>query len=181
MNDRIGQLLRDADAAHRPAGGTNDLAGRVRERRDRRRRRRASAVATLSILVMIGAAAWLTLRPATPVGTTKRSPMPETDSRSVELLAVEAQLHEQTAARMLAAAQTKTSRSSPSAWSARPPADVVQTQRDRAALILVYDADRSVREKRPADAIAAYRRAVELFPQSHWAQVARRRLAEMQT
>jgi len=57
----------------------------------------------------------------------------------------------------------------------------VQLQRDRAALILVYDADRSFRENRPADAIAAYRRTIELFPQTHWAEIARQRLREMQT
>jgi len=46
---------------------------------------------------------------------------------------------------------------------------------------MVYDADRSVRENRPADAIVVYRRAIELFPQTHWAEIARQRLREMQT
>ena len=45
---------------------------------------------------------------------------------------------------------------------------------------MVYDADRQVKENHSTDAIALYRRAIELFPQSHWADVARQRLKEIQ-
>lgn len=56
-----------------------------------------------------------------------------------------------------------------------------QFQRDRAALILVYEANRHVQENRPAAALASYRRAIELFPQTHWAGVARQRVKQMQS
>jgi hypothetical protein len=61
------------------------------------------------------------------------------------------------------------------------PAADVQFARDRAALMLVYDADRHVKANRPAAALAAYRRAAELFPNTHWGEIALRRLKEMQT
>ena len=66
---------------------------------------------------------------------------------------------------------------------ARPSAPVMdmRMERDRAALMLVYDADQHAKDNHPAEAIAAYRRAVELFPNTHWADVARQRLKDMQT
>ena len=88
---------------------------------------------------------------------------------------MDADLHEQTAARLLRSRPARRAKSPTHAASTD-----VQSQRDRAALILVYEADRSARENRPADAVASYRRAIELFPQTHWAEVARQRLRLMQ-
>lgn len=60
-----------------------------------------------------------------------------------------------------------------------PSLDFVQRQRDRAALVLIYEADRYLRDERREAALAAYRRAIELFPQSQWATVAATRIKEI--
>jgi tetratricopeptide (TPR) repeat protein len=60
------------------------------------------------------------------------------------------------------------------------PLEEVQEQIDKTAFFLVYQADRMHRETgQRASAIQAYNRVIELFPQSHWAEIARKRLAEM--
>jgi hypothetical protein len=48
-------------------------------------------------------------------------------------------------------------------------------------LLIVYEADQNAQSNRTTLAAAGYRRAIELFPQTHWADVARQRLKELQT
>ncbi len=87
-----------------------------------------------------------------------------------------AQIHERTAAILMS------DRPSPKRAARRSvDIDAAHQQRDHAALILIYEADRYLREKRSADAIAAYQRAVDLFPQSQWADVARERLKQYES
>ena len=86
----------------------------------------------------------------------------------------QASLHETTANAML---QERPKRAAPPSEPVTNP----RRKRDTAALILVYEADRYAKSNRPAAAIAAYRRAIELFPRTHWGEVARQRLKEMQT
>ena len=53
---------------------------------------------------------------------------------------------------------------------------------EEAALTLVGHADRlKSRANSPTDALAAYRRAVELFPDTPWAAVARQRIEQLQS
>jgi tetratricopeptide (TPR) repeat protein len=61
------------------------------------------------------------------------------------------------------------------------PLQEIQKQVDKTAFILVYRANRMYRELDQKDAaIQAYNRAIELFPQSRWAEVARQRISEIQ-
>jgi hypothetical protein len=58
----------------------------------------------------------------------------------------------------------------------------LRAEQDRAALILIYQADRYSRElKLAAPAVDGYRRVIELFPESQWASVARQRLREIES
>lgn len=112
-------------------------------------------------------------------------PAPQPNRTALAQLEVVAALHEQTAARLIALSG-RGSRGVPSAAAKasameNPVSSDLREQRDRAALVLVYEADRAVREKRSDYALAAYRRTIELFPTSYWADVARRRLKEMPT
>ena len=68
---------------------------------------------------------------------------------------LDARIHELTAEHLLAAESHRRS---------RPTAVVnVQEQRDRAALVLIYEGDGYARGKRSSDAIASYQRAIALF------------------
>jgi tetratricopeptide (TPR) repeat protein len=61
------------------------------------------------------------------------------------------------------------------------PLEEIQKQVDKTAFILVYQANRMYRELDQKDsAIKAYKRVIELFPQSRWAEEARQRLTEIQ-
>jgi uncharacterized protein YoxC len=61
------------------------------------------------------------------------------------------------------------------------PLEEIQKQVDKTAFILVYQANRMYSELNQKDsAVQAYKRVIELFPQSRWAEVARQRLSEIQ-
>jgi len=61
------------------------------------------------------------------------------------------------------------------------PIDEVNKEVDKAAFILVYQADCLYRElKQTESAVEAYNRVIELFPENQWAKVARQRLEEIQ-
>jgi len=58
----------------------------------------------------------------------------------------------------------------------------IQKQVDKTAFNLVYQADRMYRELNlKSSAIQTYKRVIELFPETHGAEVARERLLEIQT
>jgi len=61
------------------------------------------------------------------------------------------------------------------------PLEEMQRQADKTAFVLVYQANRMYNELDQKDsAIETYNRVIDLFPKSKWADVARRRLAEIQ-
>jgi hypothetical protein len=60
------------------------------------------------------------------------------------------------------------------------PLEEIQKQVDKTAFILVYQANRMYRELDQKEAaINAYKRVIELFPRSRWAEEARQRLSEI--
>jgi tetratricopeptide (TPR) repeat protein len=60
------------------------------------------------------------------------------------------------------------------------PLEEVQNQVDKAAFVLVYQADRLYRELNQTDsAVENYNRVIGLFPDNRWAKVARQRLSEI--
>jgi len=61
------------------------------------------------------------------------------------------------------------------------PIEEIQKQVDKTAFNLVYQADRMYRELNlKSSAIQTYKRVIELFPETHGAEVARERLSEIQ-
>lgn len=168
MTDPLEQLLKNADTTPPAGASTDGIAIRVRERRAAQQRVTASVVA----VAILGSAVLLAVnwnRSNKPVA---EAPVPK--PVVVDELAL--RVHELTAERLLADKQI----SRPSN-ATNDPTISVQEQRDRAALILIYDAERYTKSNRPTDAIATYRRAIELFPQSTWAELARRRLREFES
>ena len=61
------------------------------------------------------------------------------------------------------------------------PIEDVQREVDRAAFIIVYQADRMYKEHGLINAaVESYKRAIEFFPENKWAEVARSRLLEIE-
>lgn len=56
----------------------------------------------------------------------------------------------------------------------------VEQQVDKAAFVLIYQADRLYKELNQTEsAVAAYKEIIQLFPTNRWAEVAKERLAEI--
>ena len=179
-HDPLELLLRSADASSAAPPLPADLPGQVRDLLRRRRRRNAlimAGAATLAVPLLAVALLW----PYPPREVAIDRPVPPTVPIRLDIaqLNLQAELHDQTAARLLASADALPVW--PTSMHDRPVLAEVREQRDRAALILVYEAERATRASQPHRALSAYRRAIELFPQTYWADVARRRLKEMPT
>jgi hypothetical protein len=66
--------------------------------------------------------------------------------------------------------------------SIRDPMEEIQAQADKTAFTLVYQANRFYHEpSQTQSAIEAYEQVIRLFPESHWADEASKRLAEIRT
>jgi len=180
--DKIKNLLQKADRiAGRPAPVTANLAAVVRRRASQRRFVRFAAPLAAAAMVLIAFGIYQL------VGT------PEDDTREqIRLAALKAeveQLRAQTDAtlklvREVVERQRRQRRIEElEAKLARipDPLEEMQRQADKTAFILVYEANRMYDELNQKDsAIQTYNRVIELFPKSKWAEVARRRLLEMQ-
>lgn len=189
-HDNLGQLLARADAT---AGSVpppaQELAQRVRIASRRRQARRRASVAAASALAAILVIAAI-LRPPQPPRTNdatnlpvpmKDRPIQDSRDLAAELAAVRAQA---AASEACVAAMLKSEARGRKLASATPraldPLDRIRAEQDRGAMALVRQADRQYRElDRKASAAAGYGRVVELFPRTHWAAVARQRLADI--
>jgi hypothetical protein len=172
MKDPLFHLLRDADASapvpRMPAG----FADAVRQRRAHQQHR-TRMLASGGVVAMLA----LGFLFQSKRGPMQVSPPPQTPPPMVAIseIDLDAKMHELTAQRLLAAESSRRPRPVVAAI------DIIQEQRDRAALVLVYEGDGYARGKRAADAVASYRRAIDLFPGSAWADVARQRIKELNT
>ncbi len=188
--DPIDELLRRADLAAGEPPVPDDLAGRVR--RKARRRRLAAISAGAGVTVLLAAAVAVALWPPRPQTSRPTAQAPsaasheevlrlraeitalraEADSRAAVLNQVVARLRQQQD--HLADLQRQLDRPDP--------LEQVRRQIDRTAYIMVYQADHSRGELGFVDSPEqTYRRVIELFPDSRWANVARERIAEMQS
>ncbi len=188
--DHLEQLLRQADAdAGLPPRMPVDLAARVRRRAGARQRRTTLLTsAAAAILLAIGFFGYP--RGRQPGSYVKQSestthqvaPRPATDYR-IELarldrqiesrLAIARRLDQLTEARQCLAALRTQKVDLPD------PVAEARAEMDQAAFTLVQQADRLYRELHlPAPAADSYRRAIRLFPDTPWADVARTRLVE---
>ena len=187
--DPIDELLRRADRAAGEPPVPDDLAGRVR--RKARRRRLAAISAGVGVAVLLATVA-VALWPGRPQTSRPTAQAPkaasheevtrlrakiaglraEADSRAAVVNQMLARLRQQDD--HLEDLQRQLDRPDPLAE--------VRRQIDRTAYIMVYQADHSRGELGFVDSPEqTYRRVIELFPDSRWADVARKRITEMQS
>lgn len=196
IHDVLTDLLREADASAPPPPAPQGVAEHVRGRAGiQARRRRATAVVVLPLTV--AGVAVLLLRERTPLDPSPHvmssGAMPSAPAGSPAPLDAAASLAEvrrlrSEAAGRLAVAQGLTARrelrrraAEALALSDAARATSLSREREKAALTLLDHADRLRRDLKEVDAaLAAYRRTVELFPDTAWAAVARRRIEELQ-
>jgi len=181
-DDRIRTLLQEADrTAGPPVSMPGNLAAAVRRRAGRRRLRYITApiVATTAILVVLGVG---------QLGTKPGRPTP--DNTEIALLQAEIkQLQARTNAALKLVQEVVESERrqrrldllKAELASIPDPLEEIQKKIDDTACTLVYHASRMHTElDRKDSAVRTYNSVIELFPQSHWADVAWRKLSEMQ-
>lgn len=163
-------LIKEADAETLPANNGESLAERVFDRASQQRRAsrwRAGVVASgVAVIVIAALVAW--------PGHQRQIARTPDDPKAIEQeisqrMRIVAEL-EQTERLMRWRIRSAEARA----------VDPVQQSLDSAAFAMVYQADRMDREMGlRAQAEQVYRQAAENFPQTHWGQVAMRRLSEL--
>ena len=195
-DDAVAALLHGADADAPPPPLQPGLAERVRTRA--RRQRQRQRVAAGGVLTLAAAASVVLLLAQLRTGqnrgrpdaiTGKTQAINESDqvrlAADVNRASLEAEIRLAVARRLTAVERRRLQYARlERALSAaqRVPVDPVMTQREQAAFTMVDHADRlQVRAGLTGDALAAYRRAAELFPETQSADVARRRIEQLQS
>ncbi len=181
MKRNLEELLREMDAETQTSKPIPNLGNRVRKLSLRKRRiRQGIAVCGLAIISFAAISTFISKLQQNPGPLALHQTHTESAVKAEDIADIDlrAELHSKTADLLLEHQGARRARKALLFNTVLP---TPQEQRDRAALILIYDADRYARVNRPADAVAAYRRTIALFPQSHWADVARDRLKEHQT
>jgi hypothetical protein len=183
MSVDLEQLLREADAGARPPAErvSADLAGSIRSLARRRRSIRMTGGASAAIAGMVVLS--FVLYPSQPdqrIVTTVAPQSPadaESLARAMAAVSAEADARMRMVERVVAAGRrTDANRGGRAA----DPLIAVRREQDRAAFLLIYEADRLARQSsESARAAEEYRRVVTLFPDTRWASVARERLAEL--
>ena len=178
--DPLAVRLRQADAAAPPPRLRAALAETVRARARARSRRRAAGAAAL-VTLAAGWSAWVT-RDRAPVASPvaqATSVTPAPPPAPADLRSEISRLRAESDARLAAVAMLRVRRASlpPSSIDA---SSTARAEREKAALAMVDHADRLRRDLKQVDAaLSAYRRTVELFPDTRWAAVARRRIEQL--
>jgi hypothetical protein len=165
MSDELHQLLRRADeSAQRAVLNAQDLSQRIR--RTARNQRRVAACGLASVFICSSLLLLHLKHDPTPPETIAAK-----DSRALQL---EIALHERTVAILESRrAQPRTQKHPTDAFLTE-----LKFQRNRAALVLLKDANRT-RDDRDPIAVAALRNTVRLFPDTPAAADASRRLREI--
>lgn len=192
-SDRIEQLLLDADGMQRRPGEQSpaDLASRVLDRKRSRARRRVGA--GVAMLLMAGLMPIFVIRESSQIRVAV-SHVPQTanetgrgltpdhfqiDHEKAEFERLHAEIAEREARiKMLLSDEHLAENRATLARLRGLPDDTTLTE--RAAAVIVQQADRSRRETGSASsALRAYRQVVSYFPQTASASIARQRLSEL--
>ena len=202
-SDPLAELLRRADAASPPPPFGDDLAGRVRVRFRRRRQVRrvagASAFGFVFLIAMFAIVRFASrpvpapqLTAVTPLPTTLRTSPVVVEVQDPKVLVAEMRRARAEAdarlaftKRVLAAERHRFNMARLNEANHVPEPLRIQRiamLRDEAALTLIGQAEGlKTRAQSPLDALATYRRAMELFPDTPAAAVARQRLSELES
>jgi len=159
MNEQtLRQLLIDADAAApTPATFNGDVASNVRHRL-RRRRQSQIAAASLALCAVLALVPLLHTSP-------KPTHLADVTNARKELIMIRLQADSQAAAatQLIQYQRSRDLRATAARKFDRgQPLDRLQQQRESAARLLTQDGE--------------YRRVIQLFPETHWASIARQRL-----
>ena len=189
MSDDLKQLLDHADAACTVPPVRSDLAGSVRRRL---RRRRLRSVSGCVLLVLAAVGVWRLspqlpgqLWPQAPQIAEQPTPAPQAPVTVEQLLAqreqfrLRAEQHERIARHMIESQRQM--RQVAAARRLAAHRDSLEPWRmgcEDAARSMVLDARRRV-ESAPTSATETYHRAIELFPDSVWATIARQQLQQL--
>jgi hypothetical protein len=190
-SDPLGEWLRRADAAAGlPLPIQADLAERVRHQARRRRTTRAAAGAAAMVLLAVGAvwALWPLIERPTGNGA---GPIVAATAEQAEIARLQEKVHrlqEEVQWRTAAIERTLTLETQQRRLAelrrraAEPDAlDRLDQQTDQTAFTIIYQADRMYKELGlEARAVEDYRRVIRLFPETRWAEVARKRLSEIE-
>jgi uncharacterized protein YoxC len=178
-DERIRQLLRNADSdAGPPALGPIRIA-RLRQRVFRRRL--VAAALPAAAVVLIGTAVWNTyFRPHPGREQEQKIATLETQVRQLQaqtdavLRLVREVAESDRRERRLDALETELA-------GIGDPMKEIERQVDKAAFVMVYEADRLYQQLNQTEsAVEAYKEVIRLFPRNRWANVARERLSEIQ-
>lgn len=175
--DTLAQLLRQAD---REAGGPRTISDDLPERvhglaRQRSRMKYHSGAAVIGLIAITGVLIGPRLRgnqahPSTPTLAVSEAALDR------ELLAIRAET-ERLRAEFLKAQPPMPTRAQPIT-----PVPSVDEELERAAYLIVYQADRYRRElDMPDSAAATYRQTIDLFPGTRAAQTAQARLGQLES
>ena len=153
---------------------------RIRKRIRRRRSMKTGMFAAAAVLSCSGGLLWSLRAPPPPSGPGQN----RTESLEIQIGQLRAQtdamsrlireaMDRERQGRALAALEAELAR-------ILDPAEETAQQVDKAAFVLVYQADRLYRElNRTESAIEAYNQVIQFFPRNRWAEVARQRLSEI--
>jgi tetratricopeptide (TPR) repeat protein len=178
--EQIRELLQDADRAAGPPSFGRVTANGIQRRIRRRRLVWAGVPAAAAALLLMAFALWrVTTQGPNPVPQRQQIASLEKQVERLQaqtdatLRLVQGVLAEQRQQQRLAALEAELA-------SIPDPLVELERQTDRTAFVLVYQADRLYRELNQTDsAVEAYEQVIRLFPQNQWAEVARKRLAEI--
>lgn len=180
--DKIKNLLQKADkTAGTAAPISANLSTTVRRRANQRRFARLAAPVAAAAVVLIAFGIWsLTGTPADQTHEQGKVASLQTEIKQLQaqtdatLKLIREVLENQRRQHRIRELEAKLA-------SIPDPLEEMQKQVDKTAFTLVYEANRMYGELNQKDsAVQTYNRVIELFPQSKWADVARRRLSEIQ-
>lgn len=178
MSDELEQLLRHADATSAsPVEHIGDMGQRVRSLARRRRSARLAGSAAAMFIAALAALYAVRPHPAAPI-VRDDAPAPSLDAIEDALAALDTEADARMAiVEHLVMAERR--RDSARRIPAPDPMISVRREQDRAAYLLIYEAERLAQlSGEQARAAEEYRRVVALFPDTRWASVARERLAK---
>ena len=177
---RITHALRDADATLAQTERRADLTQAVFARVERRRIRRIVVRATAGVVVVVASLSFWAISSRTKPPVAK---VPEeiaaTVSAPESLAAIQAEVdrRERLVSHLLRIENQSRNQLAMRRLTQRTPAhDIADQDIERAALAMVYQADRIAQSDSQASSQAIYREVVQYFPDTTWGQLARERL-----